>query len=224
MTGREVGAANEEQRRSEMIGHKRVMVVDDEEAVRVSWSRFLTEQDFEVTTAEDGGKAMNRLSREPVDVVVADLRMPDVDGLELLSWLHGEQPDTPFILLTGYGNEDVERRARELGAFDYLDKPINPEVLTAVINAAMVQKEQAAAPEVEAAPAEAAATSASVRTEAEAVEAPAKRSGARETAEIVGGLITGPILGLAFVMFLPLIGFGAFFKVCAEALAGKRAS
>lgn len=201
-----------------MSTHKRVLLVDDEEAVRLSWSRFLSEHDFDVTTAEDGGKAISRLSREPVDVVVADLRMPEVDGLQLLDWLHDTQPDTPFILLTGYGSEDVERRARELGAFDYLDKPVTPDVLSAVITAAMVEKErkQRAGRAVAAAAVEAEAR--------EATAAPAEeKSKVRSVGEIVGGLIMGPIIGLAFVMFLPVIGFAAFFKVLAEAVTGKRA-
>jgi DNA-binding NtrC family response regulator len=207
-----------------MIAHKRVMVVDDEETVRLGWSRYLSEQNFDVTTAEDGGKAINRLRREPVDVVVADLRMPEVDGLELLSWLHGEQPDTPFILLTGYGNADVERRARELGAFDYLDKPIDPDVLAAVITAATVEKERKEkAKRAEAPVVVEAAVEAPVETAVSEAEAPAREHGrVKETAQIVGGLIAGPIIGLAFVMFLPLIGFAAFFKVLGEAITGKR--
>lgn len=211
-----------------MNAHKRVMVVDDEEAVRLSWSRFLTEQEFEVTTAEDGGKAINQLQREPVDVVVADLRMPEVDGLELLDWLHGTQPDTPFILLTGYGNDEVERRARELGAFDYLDKPISPEVLATVITAATVEKERKEREAAEAAGAEAVEApmaTATVSAEVEVAAGAAEEQGTMKgTAEVIGGLVMGPIIGLAFVMFLPLIGFGAFFKVLTEAVTGARAA
>jgi DNA-binding NtrC family response regulator len=202
-----------------MSTHKRVMVVDDEEAVRLSWSRFLSERDFDVTTASDGGKAISRLSQEPVDVVVADLRMPDVDGLQLLDWLHDAQPDTKFILLTGYGDDDVERRARELGAFDYLDKPVNPDVLSAVITAATVENERKAR-------AQAAITEAVQSKAAKAAAAQVEveeKSAVRSTTEIVGGLILGPIIGLAFVMFLPVIGIAAFFKVLAEAVTGKRA-
>ncbi len=198
-----------------MNTQKRVMVVDDEEAVRLSWSRFLSELDYEVTTAEDGGKAISRLSQEPVDVVVADLRMPGVDGLELLDWLHEAQPDTRFILMTGYGDDDVERRARELGAFDYLDKPVSPDVLSAVITAATVEEERKA--RAEKALAEAAEP---VAAQAEVEEESTEGS----TAEIIGGLIMGPVIGLAFVMFLPVIGIAAFFKVLAEAVTGKRAA
>jgi DNA-binding NtrC family response regulator len=202
-----------------MNTQKRVMVVDDEAAVRTSWSRFLAENDYEVTTAEDGDKAISSLTQKPVDVVVADLRMPGKDGLELLDWLHMTQPDTKFILMTGYGDEDVERQARELGAFDYLDKPVSPEVLSAVITAATVERERKA--RAEEALAETVAEAAEP-VEAEPVEQ-TEKSTARSTAEIIGGLVMGPIIGLAFVMFLPVIGFAAFFKVLTEVFTGKRA-
>lgn len=206
-----------------MRANGKVLLVDDEEAVRVSWNRYLSERDFEVTTAEDGRVAMDWLTREPVDVVVADLKMPTVSGIELLEWMRGATPDTPFILLTGYGNDDVKQRVRDLGGFEYLDKPVSPEVLAAVITAAMLrqkQEQEAAVSAVEA-PAEAVAVEAPP-VEAVRLAESAPRGGAvKSTAEVLGGLVVAPILGLAFVMFLPVIGFAAFFKVAAEAVAKR---
>ncbi len=194
----------------------KVLVVDDEEAVRTSWNRYLSERDFDVTTAEDGKVAMDWLAREPVDVVVADLKMPTVSGIELLEWMKGEAPDTPFILLTGFGNDDVKRRVRELGGFEYLDKPVSPEVLAAVVTAAMLKKEQE-----ESAAAEAEAVS-PMRAEPELTESSeAERGAMGSTGEVLTGLVVAPILGLAFVMFLPVIGFAAFFKVAAEAVSKR---
>lgn len=233
--------------------HSRVMFVDDEEGVRVSWNRFLQEQGFDVSTAEDGERAISRLNEEPVDVVVADLKMPRVDGLQLLEWIHDEQPDTRFILLTGYGNEEVERRARDLGAYEYLNKPISPETLAAVITAAShldllaegdVEEEavgtvEAPAEErveasVEATPAADVATAPEeqIATEVEAAEVQAVETEAVEAEvaaeaeegrlghalKITAGLAAAPILGLAFVIFLPLIAFGALFWVLGETL------
>src|SRR5512140_27986 len=106
-----------------MAPKQRVMFVDDEEGVRQSWDRLLTERGFAVSTAADGARAQARLTEEPADVVVADLRMPRVDGLQLLEWLRKEQPQTRFILVTGFGSDAVEQRARELGAYGYLNKP-----------------------------------------------------------------------------------------------------
>jgi DNA-binding NtrC family response regulator len=194
-----------------MNAHKKVMFVDDEEGVRLSWNRVLSEHGFDVTTAEDGAKAIKKLRREPVDVVVSDLRMPTTDGIELLQWIHDSQPTTQFILLTGYGNEEVERRVRELGAFEYLNKPISPDMLAAVVTAASILDLQPRVPDVEVAePIEEAEVGTRIAEEETPREARPK-SGLRRTLEIVGGLIAAPILGLLFCIFLPVIGFVALF-------------
>jgi DNA-binding NtrC family response regulator len=190
----------------------RVLFVDDEEAVRLSWNRYLTQNGFNVVTAENGQKAVNRLKDEPVDVVVSDLRMPGIDGLELLEWVHDRKPDTKFILLTGYGDEDVERKARALGAFEYLNKPISPEALSAIITTALIAEAEKA-------------KARAVITEAVPLEVlpaePKAAAPAPTFVKTVGGLILAPILGLSFVLFLPIIGFATLFKVLVEAIRKK---
>jgi CheY-like chemotaxis protein len=223
-----------------MKRQQRVMFVDDEEGVRQSWDRLLTERGFKVSTAEDGAGAKLRLEEEPADVVVADLRMPRVDGLQLLEWIKREQPDTRFILVTGYGSDVVERRARELGAYGYLNKPVDPEMLSQVITLALqldlrtgevtgraVPADVAAIRPVDVAPATARKeTPTEVAFPVPAPEipvaapapAPARRSRLLGALEVVGGLIMAPLMGLAFVLFLPLIGFGGLFWVIGEAI------
>jgi DNA-binding NtrC family response regulator len=204
-----------------MNAPKKVMFVDDEEGVRLSWNRYLSDHGFDVKTAEDGAKAISQLRKEPVDVVVSDLKMPGIDGIELLEWIHDRSPQTRFILLTGFGNEDVEKRVKDLGAFDYLNKPISPDTLAAVVTAAThlnlldTQLEEA---EV-AVEAEATAETEEIETAVEVqVQEPRQKSRLRASLEIVGGLIAAPILGLAFVVFLPVIGFGALFWMLGETL------
>lgn len=200
---------------------RKVMFVDDEEGVRMSWNRYLSEHGFDVTTVEDGAKAISKLRAEPVDVVVSDLKMPGVDGIQLLEWLHDRQPNTRFILLTGYGNEAVERKVRELGAFDYLNKPISPDTLAAVVTAATHLKLLDPEPEVheEIAVEPAAAVEPIPAEEKTLAEAPVEaKSGWRRSLEILTGLIVAPLLGLAFVVFLPIIGFGALFWMLGESL------
>ena len=196
-----------------MNAQNRVMFVDDEEGVRLGYDRYFSVHGFDVDTARNGHAAVSRLRKSPADVVVADLRMPGMDGIELLEWIHDEQPDTKFILLTGYGSDKVERRARELGAFEYLNKPIHPDTLAAVVTAATIlgpgeDAEEADEVSLEVSPTE-------DPTAAETQEA----SSLRRTLEIVFALVGAPILGLAFVVFLPVIGFGAFFW-----MLGKRIS
>ncbi len=200
-----------------MIAQKRVMLVDDEESVRLSWNRYLSQQGFEVTTANDGANAISKLQAEPVDVVVSDLRMPGVDGVQLLQWIHDERPQTPFILLTGFGSEDVEKQVRDLGAFDYLNKPISPDTLAAVVTAATHLK---LVPQAAVA-AEAAPVTSPEAVPVAAVEAATElqaKSGLRRFTEVAVGLVAAPLMGLAFVVFLPVIGFGALFWRMGEAL------
>ena len=198
-----------------MTRKNRVMFVDDEEGVRVSWQRFLQDRGLAVTTAPDGASAIAELSRQPVDVVVSDLRMPGTDGLELLKWLHDRQPATRFILFTGYGDAQVERRARELGASDYLEKPVSPDVLAHAIDVALdpgrlhpvlpvldVKRRTQPAPSVQR----------TARMDAASKE--------RTPAQTIGLLVAAPFLGLAFVMFLPVIGLGALAWVVTQQIKG----
>ena len=203
------------------IKHNRVLFVDDEEAVRTSWNRYLQQKGFEVVTAADGQRAVNALNTEPVDVVISDLRMPGLDGLGLLQFVHEQKPDTKFILLTGYGNDEVERKARELGAFEYLNKPISPEALSAIVTAALIAEKAKEPAVVEAVAPETAA----VIVPLEVVPAaPRAKPRAKTFMQTVGGLILAPILGLSFVLFLPVIGFATLFKVLVEALRKRTAT
>jgi DNA-binding NtrC family response regulator len=199
-----------------MNAQKRVMLVDDEESVRLSWNRYLSQQGFDVTTANDGANAISKLEAEPVDVVISDLRMPGVDGVQLLQWIHDQRPQTQFILLTGFGNEDVEKKVRDLGAFDYLNKPISPDTLAAVVTAATHLKLMPQAAVAEAAPV--AASVATPVAVAQATPEVQAKSGLRRFAEVTVGLVAAPVMGLAFVVFLPVIGFGALFWRMGETL------
>ena len=196
--------------------NNRVLFVDDEEAVRTSWNRYLSQKGFDVVTAEDGQRAVRQLDSQPVDVVISDLRMPGLDGLELLAWVHDKKPDTKFILLTGYGNDEVERKARELGAFEYLNKPISPEALSAIVTAALIAEKAKAKQAAVAAVPETAAVIVSL--EVLPAAAPKVKPKVKTFMQTVGGLILAPILGLSFVLFLPVIGFATLFKVVIEAL------
>jgi len=201
-----------------MSAQKKVMFVDDEEGVRLAWNRYLSEHGFDVTTAEDGEKAISKLRSEKVDVVVSDLKMPAIDGIELLQWIHDEQPDTRFILLTGYGNEKVERTVRELGAFEYLNKPISPDTLAAVVTAATILKliPDPTKPVAEAAAVEAAVEAPAVPEPFVVKAAPEWRNRLWALVEVPAGLILAPLLGLAFVIALPFVGFGALFWAIGE--------
>lgn len=102
-----------------------VMVVDDEAAIRQVVSDFLTDCGHRVTTAHEGVEALRQIdSAEPVDVILSDIRMPRMNGLDLLRAVRMRRPGTPVILMTGHGDEDVAATALQEGAQDYLKKPV----------------------------------------------------------------------------------------------------
>jgi DNA-binding NtrC family response regulator len=194
------------------------MFVDDEEGVRTSWKRFLEDRGVATTTAPDGATAIDQLSRQPVDVVVSDLRMPGKDGLELLEWLHERQPDTRFIMLTGYGDKRLEWRVRELGAVDYFEKPIAPDVLAHAVERALDPHRIPMVPMVALKRAPAAGTTETTeqqQTTPVVVETAATES-TGSSLKTLGLVVAAPFLGLAFVVFLPVIGIAALAWVVAR--------
>ena len=116
---------------------KHLLVVDDDPRLRELLRRYLTENLFEVSLAQDG-PSMNRLmQRQPFDMVVLDLMMPGEDGLSIIRRLRGAGDTTPVIMLTAKG-DDIDRIVGlEMGADDYLAKPFNPRELLARIHAVL---------------------------------------------------------------------------------------
>jgi two-component system phosphate regulon response regulator OmpR len=116
---------------------KHLLVVDDDPKLRELLRRYLAENQFEVSLAQDG-PAMNRLlQRQPVDLIVLDLMLPGEDGLSIVRRLRGGGDTTPVIMLTAKG-DDVDRIVGlEMGADDYIAKPFNPRELLARIHAVL---------------------------------------------------------------------------------------
>jgi two-component system response regulator AtoC len=104
----------------------RILIVDDDEALRESLALVLSAEEYEVLAAADGPAALALLERGPVDVVLCDLRMPGVDGLELLPQLSRRLPGATLILMSAHGGPDLAIEAMQSGAYDYLAKPFSP--------------------------------------------------------------------------------------------------
>ena len=103
---------------------RRILVVDDDVTVQEVLTSFLGDA-YAVTPATSGADALSKLSREPVDLVMLDHRLPDCTGLELLSKLRSIHPNLPVVMLTGYGSEWICAAAFKRGVSDYLQKPVN---------------------------------------------------------------------------------------------------
>jgi len=107
----------------------KVMVADDEENVRVLLKEILEGDGYEIFIAEDGGKALDIVSKYTLDCALLDVRMPVLDGLEVFLKIKVISPDLPVIFLTAYGSSDLAIKAMKKGAYDYLTKPFDVEEL-----------------------------------------------------------------------------------------------
>jgi len=103
---------------------KQILIVEDEKVLRQSMAELLTEEGYEVFEAGDGKAAYEILLQRPVDLVITDVRMPEMDGMLLLGHLQKLAPQTPVIITTAYGTIESAVSAMRAGAFDYLLKPV----------------------------------------------------------------------------------------------------
>jgi DNA-binding NtrC family response regulator len=115
---------------------QRILVIDDEESMRRFLTMLLEAEGYEVASLDNGADGVSRLDREEFDLVIADLKMPGVDGLSVLDSIHAKQPELPVVILTAYGTEKAAEEARRRGALQLVEKSCrNEEILLAVRNA-----------------------------------------------------------------------------------------
>ena len=110
-------------------GRRRLLLVDDERAFGAVLSKRLTKRGFDVTLAYSGTEAIQTLRAQEFDVAILDLKMEDMDGIEVLKIFIKMAPDMPVVMLTGHGSEQSAREGITCGAFDYLSKPYDLEDL-----------------------------------------------------------------------------------------------
>ncbi len=107
----------------------RVLIVDDQPELRRLFKRSLSKAGFEVVEAWNGRVAIQLLQQSRFDVVISDVRMPDLSGVELLKELHDLDPDLPVVLTSGSPDESTSSEANQYGAFGYLMKPVPFDVM-----------------------------------------------------------------------------------------------
>ncbi len=114
----------------------RILVVDDEDSIREFLEIMLKKEGYEITTAEDGAVAKDVLGKKTFDMVISDLQMPHVTGIELLKFVKDNYPETVFMMITAFGTAENAVEAMKMGAYDYLTKPFKiDEVRLNVANA-----------------------------------------------------------------------------------------
>src|SRR3990172_11652497 len=126
-------------RRVEVV-NPRILVVDDEIIVCESCQRILEEEGYEVEIALSGKEAFEKMKEHPHDLVITDLKMPGIDGMEVLKVVRKEYPDTIVIMITGFSTVETAVEAMKLGAFDYIPKPFTPDEVSIVMKKAIEKK------------------------------------------------------------------------------------
>jgi DNA-binding response OmpR family regulator len=114
-------------------GNKRILVIEDDREMRSLLKDFIEDEGYAVDSVEDGSEAFRKLARETFDLMITDIRMPGLSGLEILPGLKKLLPQAPIIVITAFGSEEVYRRVLERGANAYLEKPIHLEELRILI-------------------------------------------------------------------------------------------
>lgn len=116
---------------------KKILIVDDEESVRYSFERFLNEPEYQVITARNGAEALSKHAEQPFDLVVLDVRLPDMSGLEVLTKIKSVDPRAVALMITAYGTTDLAIETTKQGAYDYILKPFDIPAMKKIIEEAL---------------------------------------------------------------------------------------
>jgi len=103
----------------------KILVVDDERSIRNTLKDILEHENFEVILAEDGLEALDKMELGPFDVILCDIKMPQMDGIELLDKIKEREPDAVVVMISGHGTIDTAVEAIKKGAFDFISKPLD---------------------------------------------------------------------------------------------------
>jgi DNA-binding NtrC family response regulator len=122
------------------VPNPRILVVDDELIVCESCQRILEEEGYEVEIALSGQEAFVKMKESPFEIVITDLKMPAIDGMDVLKHVRKEYPDTIIIMITGFSTVETAVEAMKLGAFDYIPKPFTPDEVSVVVKKAVEKR------------------------------------------------------------------------------------
>ena len=176
---------------------KRVLVVDDDQVVGKSFERVLTQKGYQVDTAMSGREAFDKYAGSDFDMVFMDLKMPGPDGLEVAKRIKEMNPWLPIVVVTGYGTQEAEEKAKAIGVAEFLHKPLTPAAIEEV--AARVTEHKA---------------------EAVATEAVAEKP--KSAARNVALFFAAPFIGLAYILAFPFIAVWMMGRYGWHAIVGKQ--
>ncbi len=123
------------------LDKKCILIVDDEENSRTGLSKILARSGYEVVTAGDGKEALDKVTEIDCHLVITDMKMPNMGGIELLKQVKKLKPNIGVIMVTAYGEVDSYLEAMNLGAFEYLNKPLRVDELKRVISKVLAEQQ-----------------------------------------------------------------------------------
>jgi len=190
-----------------MSALKKILVVDDDPVIGKSFDRVLSGKGYAVINAPTGEAAIEKLTTEDYDLVITDIRMPGMSGLEVAERVRAKQPWMPVLIVTGYGSDESEARAKAAGVTEFLRKPLSPEMIETSVGAAI------AAPTP---------VPVAIPPAAEAEDEIEEAVGPGVFIKNLAMFFASPFIALAYVVLLPLIGAVMLAKVALEALRQHR--
>ncbi len=115
----------------------RILVVDDEEYILRTMEGVLRDEGFEVVSASSGEEALEVVESRNPSLVLLDVWLPQMDGLETLAVLKGRHPNLPVVMMSGHGTAETARKSKTLGAFEFIEKPLNLDKVLLAIESAL---------------------------------------------------------------------------------------
>jgi len=120
-----------------------ILIVDDEQSMRDFLSVMLKKSNYDVSTAADGTEAKKLIDSEEFDLVITDVMMPDISGIDILEYVKSRHPETAVLIITAYASHDTAVEAMKLGAEDYITKPFNIDEFSLIVNRSLQRKQLA---------------------------------------------------------------------------------
>jgi CheY-like chemotaxis protein len=192
-----------------MTALRKILVVDDDPVVGKSFHRVLSQdKGYVVITAHNAAEALERMREQEYDLLVTDIKMPGMDGVELAERVRARQPWTPVVIVTGFGSADNEQRARAAGVSAFVHKPLSPEMIEeAAVHARHIPE---------------ASMAAVVAPDMPVVQAPQEEAAVAEShARNVALFFAAPFIGLVYALMMPMVGVAMLLLQGGRALAHK---
>ena len=115
----------------------KILVIDDERSIRNTLKDILGYEQYQVDLAEDGNQGLELIRKNEYDIVLCDIKMPGMDGIEVLEKIQDESADIPVVMISGHGNIDTAVESIKKGAYDFIEKPLDLNRLLITIRNAM---------------------------------------------------------------------------------------